>query len=406
MLALLALSCAAPRPPAASGTAVDVAAEESVPAPFVPSLPAASAYGQPVDEPPSPEEAAIERIVQEAARAAAVGPPAWDGRLARVAADLASAVPDDGPPPGRLVDFVARHHGMVETSPHLVVLDVEGARTVKTDRVLLDHLRAVLSESPGKFTLLGVGMAGRRVVIALGERHVEIAPVARRLARGERVEITATVLPPYTGAGGYLQVPDGTIRPLARQGTALSAAVACEAQAGRFQVEITGQDRFGTAVLANFPIWCEVDPPAQMAWAPEGLPPRSAEEAEAAILALVQRDRRTAGLSPLRADPRLAALSRAHSEDMRDARFVGHVSPGAGGPAERARRSGVKAAVLLENVARAYTPEDIQQSLLESPGHRENILDPRVTHLGVGVALGQSVVGRRELWVTQTFARY
>jgi cysteine-rich secretory family protein len=371
----------------------------------VPSLPGAGVYGVAVDDPPSREEAEIVRLVDAGAVAAQVRAPTWEGRLARVARDLARAVPEDGPPSGRLVDFLGWHHGLVEPSPHLVVVETSRPRPPEADRMMKTRLRSVLAEAQGRFTRVGVGLRGSRCVVALGESPVDLAPVPRALSIGERAEIRARVRPPYVRGEGFLESPDGSIGPLARTDGALSGTVSC-GQPGRFQVEITGEDRFGAAVLANFPIWCGVEPPGEIAATDASPPPRTAEEAEAAIVGLVQRDRRAAGLPELRADKMLAELSRAHSEDMRDRRYVGHVAPHDGGPAQRAARAGLRAAVLLENVARAYSPEDVEDGLLSSPGHRENILDARVTHLGVGVALGPLVGQRRELWVTQTFARF
>jgi hypothetical protein len=200
------------------------------------------------------------------------------------------------------------------------------------------------------------------------------------------------VAPPFRRPAGFVQTPDGATGPLYVDGGALRASIDCTKGPGRYQIEVTGQDRYGVAVLANFPVWCGLEPPASISWDPAAPPPDDARQAEEAILSLVQLDRRRAGLADLRSDPRLVELSRAHAEDMRDGSYVGHVSPDRGGPADRARR--------------AYSPQDVEAGLLDSPGHRKNILDPRVTHVGVGVALGPLVGRRRELWVTQTFARY
>src|SRR5436305_130550 len=42
---------------------------------------------------------------------------------------------------------------------------------------------------------------------------------------------------------------------------------------------------------------------------------------------------------------------------------------------------------------------------MESPGHRANLLNGEVTHLGVGVALGDGQSGVREILATQLFVR-
>ncbi len=114
---------------------------------------------------------------------------------------------------------------------------------------------------------------------------------------------------------------------------------------------------------------------------------------------------RRAGLPPLRVDPRLARVARGHSEDMAASGFVGHVSSTTGTPADRVSRSGLAPALILENVARAYSPEEAQAGLMNSPGHRRNVLHRDVTDVGVGVVLGREVGGRREMWVTELFAK-
>ena len=42
---------------------------------------------------------------------------------------------------------------------------------------------------------------------------------------------------------------------------------------------------------------------------------------------------------------------------------------------------------------------------MHSLGHRRNILDPQLTHVGVGVAGAEDDQGRRRWWVTQLFAK-
>jgi hypothetical protein len=61
--------------------------------------------------------------------------------------------------------------------------------------------------------------------------------------------------------------------------------------------------------------------------------------------------------------------------------------------------------VVLENVARAYGVAEAEEGLMNSPGHRANILSRDATHMAIGVVLGEDVAGRPELFVTQLFIR-
>jgi uncharacterized protein YkwD len=120
--------------------------------------------------------------------------------------------------------------------------------------------------------------------------------------------------------------------------------------------------------------------------------------AEAAVLALVNEARADAGCGALTADPALAAVARAHSADMRDRDYFSHTSPEGLSPFDRAEQAGVDYS-RAENIA--FDQSDaaaVMEAWLESPGHRENILDCDLTRLGVGVAEGPGGP-----WWTQLF---
>jgi hypothetical protein len=84
--------------------------------------------------------------------------------------------------------------------------------------------------------------------------------------------------------------------------------------------------------------------------------------------------------------------------------LIGHLSPTTGSAADRVRAAKIKTAVVLENVARAYSVQGVHDGLMNSPGHRANILSTSATNLGIGVVLGD-VSGQRALLVTQVFSR-
>jgi uncharacterized protein YkwD len=119
---------------------------------------------------------------------------------------------------------------------------------------------------------------------------------------------------------------------------------------------------------------------------------------------LLNRDRARAGLPPLALDATLAEVARAHSADMVAHGFFGHISPSHGSAADRVRRAGIAAALVLENLARAYAPGEAEQALMNSPGHRANILHRGATRVGVGIVTSEAG-GVRQLFVTQLFIR-
>ena len=89
---------------------------------------------------------------------------------------------------------------------------------------------------------------------------------------------------------------------------------------------------------------------------------------------------------------------------MRQAGFVGHVSPTTGRPADRLERAGFRTHRVLENVARGYDARGIHRGLMGSPGHRAAILDQHVTTLGIGV-VAEPEGGRSAFLVTELFVQ-
>lgn len=123
------------------------------------------------------------------------------------------------------------------------------------------------------------------------------------------------------------------------------------------------------------------------------------EELEARMLAMVNAERARQGLRPLRADPELAEVARAHSRDMFARGYFSHVSPEGEDLGDRLRQSRLGYLAAGENLALAPTLAGAHQGLMNSPGHRANILRPQFGRLGIGVLDG----GVHGLMVTQNF---
>ncbi|RYF81111.1 MAG: hypothetical protein EOO29_11580 [Comamonadaceae bacterium] len=129
-----------------------------------------------------------------------------------------------------------------------------------------------------------------------------------------------------------------------------------------------------------------------------GAPPRP--ELEAAMLALVNAERaQVGGLRPLAADTETVDMSRAHSRDMFERSYFAHVTPDGRTPFDRLRAARLGYRAAGENLALARTLDMAHTGLMNSPGHRANILNPAFGRLGIGIVDG----GRHGLMVTQTF---
>jgi uncharacterized protein YkwD/uncharacterized membrane protein required for colicin V production len=107
-------------------------------------------------------------------------------------------------------------------------------------------------------------------------------------------------------------------------------------------------------------------------------------KAEAAMLVLVNRERERQGLEPLVMDQRLREVARRHSRDMLERGYFGHITPEGSEPFQRIRKGGVRYGAAGENLAFAPTVEIAHTGLMESPGHRANILQPRFRRVGIG----------------------
>ncbi|HLV65182.1 MAG TPA: CAP domain-containing protein [Polyangiaceae bacterium] len=125
---------------------------------------------------------------------------------------------------------------------------------------------------------------------------------------------------------------------------------------------------------------------------------------ERAQFELLNQDRAAHGLPPLQYDDALAEIARYHSADMRDHRFFAHESPTSGSLDDRLNAAGYLFLAARENLSEAPDVKRSQESLMKSPGHRENILSRDVTHVGIGIVRG-GVEDPKNLLVTQVFAR-
>lgn len=126
-------------------------------------------------------------------------------------------------------------------------------------------------------------------------------------------------------------------------------------------------------------------------------PPRP--DLEAQMLELVNRERTAAGLRPVAPDPELTEVARRHSGDMFARSYFAHDTPEGRSPFDRMREGGVRFQTAGENLALAPSLQVAHNGLMNSPGHRRNILDPQFGRLGIGILDG----GMRGLMVTQNF---
>lgn len=121
--------------------------------------------------------------------------------------------------------------------------------------------------------------------------------------------------------------------------------------------------------------------------------------AASATLCLLNRERTTRGLKPLKIDRDLTKAAVAHSQDMVRRGYFEHESPNGRSPFDRilSTRYVPRGATwtLGENIG--WGTESLAQPLalvkawMNSPGHRRNVLDPRFREIGIGIVVGVPV---------------
>src|SRR5438067_823814 len=123
-------------------------------------------------------------------------------------------------------------------------------------------------------------------------------------------------------------------------------------------------------------------PPAKAGASPSPPPLQSAvtttePDAERELLALTNQARAEAGVAPLQAQDGLTQAARTHAAEMAAQQQISHQFPGEQPLSERiAAVSGVHLDRAGENVAYAGSAERVEATLMNSPPHRENMLNP------------------------------
>ncbi|MGR3499713.1 MAG: CAP domain-containing protein [Limimaricola soesokkakensis] len=141
-----------------------------------------------------------------------------------------------------------------------------------------------------------------------------------------------------------------------------------------------------------------------------------ANDLERQMLSLINEERTTLGLSPLKLELNLNDSSEDHSNWMLQSDTFSHTGQGGSSATDRMRAadfdfsgswaSGENLAWQSERGASGLSDDvgDLHESLMNSPGHRANILNPDFEYVGIGIERGD-FKGWDGVMVTQNFAR-
>ena len=115
-------------------------------------------------------------------------------------------------------------------------------------------------------------------------------------------------------------------------------------------------------------------------------PARAAE-----MVARVNAERAAAGLPALKRHPLLDEAAIKHACDMEAKGYFAHEGRDGSTPMTRVKRTGYAPCGAAENISQGYpSAESAMAGLMQSAGHRANILRRQVNEIGVGVAHGQN----------------
>ena len=99
----------------------------------------------------------------------------------------------------------------------------------------------------------------------------------------------------------------------------------------------------------------------------------------------------------------LAGVALGHAADMAQHNYFEHEDLAGHSPADRVRAVGYQEKLVGENIAYGpKTAEEVVQGWLDSPGHCENIMDPRFAEMGIAYAPGRA--SKRGLYWVQLLA--
>jgi uncharacterized protein YkwD len=115
-----------------------------------------------------------------------------------------------------------------------------------------------------------------------------------------------------------------------------------------------------------------------------------------ATLCLLNGERADHGLAPLAPNDKLAAAATAYAQDLVAGSYFSHTGRDGSGLLDRIERTGYLPGdtgwALGENLAwgtgALSVPGSIMRAWMNSPGHRENILNPAYREVGIGIVTG------------------
>ncbi|MFH1518351.1 MAG: CAP domain-containing protein [Pseudomonadota bacterium] len=259
-------------------------------------------------------------------------------------------------------------------------------------------------------TDMGVGIATRgvlqqqlHVTLISCERFSTLEPFPTRPAYRSAYTLAGKIKAGLTDPTLSITLPNGQVKETPLDVSAegrFQTRIPFTQGRGKYTIEILATGKLGPKVLDILHCYVGLGgyPKPPQAVKTVETPP-DLRQAEQLMFEMINQSRLEARLSRLKYDERLAGVARAHSEDMLKNKFFAHVSPTHGDLGRRMKSAGIKAKTFTENLANNTDIAAAHLGLMDSPGHRKNILDRNVTHVGVGIVRGRE----DQLFITVNF---
>lgn len=221
-----------------------------------------------------------------------------------------------------------------------------------------------------------------------------LKPGTYRLAKGSRLSAA------IAAAGGLTQQAD--VRTVNLEEVLESTAQIYIPAVGEARAKQTAEGKKSYSPTPKTePVVAESSPPPPpVPQTPVYRPSGSLSELERQMIEMVNGERSSRGLKTLEVDYGLVKTARLKSQDMIDNSYFDHVSPKWGTMSELFASQGVTYRLAGENLAITGNLEQAHRGLMNSPGHRMNLLNPPYTRIGIGIIQDS----QRGLVITQHFA--
>jgi len=272
-----------------------------------------------------------------------------------------------------------------------------------------EHWRRALAALARNFPVTRYGIYvspdGRVAGVVFGNVELTLDSFPRHAHAGATLRVRGEVNRRFDRASLHVTGAEGRVEQTRFPARRIETDVRL-ATPGIYRVEVMGDGVMGPTLLANVPIYVDVAEPeldVKLETSDGAAAPRTADEAQARMLTLLNDGRRAAGVAELAPDAELTAIALAHTRDMVAAHFFGHHSPTTGRVEDRIRRAGILVIKMGENVSQGDSVEAAYGALMASPSHRANMLEPAFTHVGIGVVLRSTE--QPALLATLVFAR-